>query len=113
VATVQPVARKAPAAVGEDEGANDVTLTPAAARRLYIWALGVGIVAALLMTFFPPSITRHSGEAGGVLILFGAPTAKASSGGQLPRFLSCLGPVMLGVSFLLQLLAILAQPTKQ
>ena len=89
-----------------------MTLTPAAARRLYIWALCVGAVAALLMTFFPPSITRHSGE-GGVLILFGAPTAKASSAGQLQWFLSCLGPVLLGVSFLLQLLAILAQPTKQ
>jgi hypothetical protein len=93
-------------------GANDVTLTPAAARRLYIWALCVGVVAALLMTFFPPSIRRHSGE-GGVLILFGAPTAKASSAGQLQWFLSCLGPVLLGVSFLLQLLAILAQPTKR
>jgi hypothetical protein len=89
-----------------------VTLTPAAARRLYIWALCVGVVAALLMTFFPPSITRHSGE-GGVLILFGVPTAKASSAGQLQWFLSCLGPVLLGVSFLLQLLAILAQPTRQ
>ena len=69
-------------------------------------------VPALLMTFFPPSMTRHSGE-GGVLILFGAPTAKASSAGQLQWFLSCLRPVLLGVSFLLQLLAILAQPTKQ
>jgi len=48
-----------------------------------------------------------------LLILFGAPTAKASSAGQLQWFLSCLGPVLLGVSFLLQLLAILAQPTKQ
>jgi hypothetical protein len=89
-----------------------VTLTPAAARRLYIWALCVGVVAALLMTFFPPSIARRSGE-GGVVILFGAPTVKASSAGQLQWFLSYLGPVLLGVSFLLQLLAILAQPTKQ
>ena len=63
-----------------------MTLTPTAARRLYIWALCVGVVAALLMTFFPPSITRHSGEGGRVL---------------------------LGVLLLLQLLAILAQPTKQ
>jgi len=38
------------------------------------------------MTFFPPGITRHSGED---------------------------GPALLGASFLLQLLAILAQPTKQ
>ena len=113
VATVQAVARNAPAAVGEDEGANDVTLTPAAARRLYIWALCVGVVAALLMTFLPPSITRNSGDGGGVLILFGAQTTRASSGGQLQWFLSCLGPVLLGVSFLLQLLAILTQPTKQ
>jgi hypothetical protein len=89
-----------------------VTLTPAAVRRLYIWALCVGVVAALLMTFFPPGITRHSGD-GGVLILFGAPTAKAGSAGQLQWFLSCLGSMLLGVSFLLQLLAILAQPTKQ
>jgi hypothetical protein len=69
-------------------------------------------VPALLMMFFPPNITRHSGQ-GGVLILFDAPTAKASSGEQLQWLLSCLGPVLLGASFLLQLLAILAQPTKQ
>jgi len=42
-----------------------------------------------------------------------ARNAKASSAGQLQWFLSCLGPVLLAVSFLLQLLAILAQPTKQ
>lgn len=90
-----------------------MTLTPAAARRLYVWALCVGVVAALLMTFFPPSITRYAGEGGGVHILFGAPAARASSGAQLQWFLSYLGPVLLGGSFLLQLLAILAQPTKQ
>ena len=90
-----------------------MTLAPAAARRLYIWALCVGVVAALLMTFFPPNITRYSSEGGGVLILFGAPTAKGRFWGQLQWFLSCLGPVLLGVSFLLQLLAILAQPTRQ
>jgi hypothetical protein len=42
-----------------------------------------------------------------------ARNAKASSARQLQWFLSCLGPVLLAVSFLLQLLAILAQPTKQ
>jgi hypothetical protein len=65
------------------------------------------------MTFVPPSIARYSGEGGGVHIVFGAPTASASSGRQLQWFLSCLGPVLLGASFLLQLVAILAQPTKQ
>jgi hypothetical protein len=99
--------------VGEVEEAGDVTLRPATVRRLYIWALCIGVVAALLMTFFPPSIARYTKEGGGVLILFGAPTTEGRFWGQLQWFLSHLGPGLLGLSFVLQLLAILAQPSKQ
>jgi hypothetical protein len=41
---------------GEDEAVN---MKPATVRRLYIAALCCGLVAALLMTFVPPSITRY------------------------------------------------------
>jgi len=90
-----------------------LTLKPVTVRRLYIAALCIGVVAALLMTFVPPSITHYTKEGGGALILFGAPTTKGKFWGQLQWFLSYLGPALLGVSFLLQLFAILAQPAKQ
>ena len=99
--------------LGEDEEGAVVTLTPVTVRRLYIAALCIGVVAALLMTFVPPSVSHYTKEGGGVISFFNAPTTKGKFWGQLQWFLSSLGPTLLGVSFLLQLLAILAQPAKQ
>jgi hypothetical protein len=88
-------------------------MKPATVRRLSIWALRIGVVAGLLMTLMPPSITRYTTEGGAGLSLSNAPTAEGKFWGQLQWFLSCLGPALLGVSFVLQLLAIREQPAKQ
>ena len=69
--------------------------------------------AALLMTLFPPSITRYTREGTGFFTITTAPTAKGKVWGQVQCVLSYLGPGLLGLSFGLQLLAILAQPAKQ
>ncbi len=61
----------------------------------------------------PPSITRYSREGAGVFTFTTDPTTKGKFWGQVQSVLSYLGPGLLGVSFLLQLLAILAQPAKQ
>jgi hypothetical protein len=59
------------------------------------------------MTFFPPEITRYTREGGGALSLVGIPTDKGKLWGQIQWWLSYLGPGLLSISFVLQLVALL------
>ena len=91
---------------------NHGRLRPVIVWRLYVAAVSVGLLAALLMTFFPPDITRYTRDGGGVFNIVVAPPAKGKQSGQLQSWLPCFGPGLLGVSFILQLVALLgARPT--
>jgi hypothetical protein len=94
---------------GEEEA---VDMKPATVRRLYIAALCCGLVAALLMTFVPPSVTRYTKEGSGFLNLLNEPTTTGRTRGQIQWVLSYLGPLLLFVSFGLQLVALVfARPS--
>ena len=75
-------------------------------RRLQIWALWCGLVAALIMAFFPPSVARYTIEGRGYVDWVGKATAEGETWGLIQWLLSYLGPLLLVVSFLLQLLAL-------
>jgi hypothetical protein len=89
--------------VGEGEARD---MTTAGVRRLYVAALWCGLAAALLVTLVPPSIGRYTADRRGFLNLVTEPTTAGKVWGRIQWVLSYLGPLLLLVSFSLQLVAV-------
>jgi hypothetical protein len=81
-------------------------MTTAGVRRLYVAALWCGLAAALLMTLVPPSIGRYTTEGRGFVSFVTEPTSTGRVWGRIQWVLSYLGPLLLVVSFSLQLVAV-------
>jgi hypothetical protein len=83
-------------------------VTPATARCLNLTGLGIGLLAALIITFVPPSVRRYTKEGAGIFHFTVDPTKTTKMLGRIQWLLSYLGPALLVVSFLLQFIALLA-----
>lgn len=81
-------------------------MTPARVRRLNLAALWCGFAAALILTLFPPGLTRYTLDGRGFVEWVGEPTSAGKVWGLIQWLMSYVGPLLLVVSFGLQLLAV-------
>jgi hypothetical protein len=83
---------------------REVTMRPA----VYLNTSGflIGLVAALLMAFFPPRVGRYTKEGAGEITLVSNPTAKGKRWGRVQWWLSVAAPCLLALAFLLQFIAL-------
>jgi len=75
---------------------------------LNMFGLAVGMVAALLMYYFPPRVQIYTETGSGALTLTNQPTDKGKRVGKRQAFLAKAAPIALTLSFALQLSAALS-----
>jgi hypothetical protein len=72
---------------------------------LNIAGLVVGMIAALLMFYFPPRIQAYTEKGEGSITFVSIPTEAGKRRGKRQVFLAKAAPIVLGLSFALQLFA--------
>lgn len=74
------------------------------AENLNTAALVVGLVAAVLMAVFPPRVRQYTAQGAPIIMSTGKPTRKWW--GRCQQGFSVAAPLLLGLAFLLQLVAL-------
>ena len=76
------------------------------AVRLNVTALVVGLVAAMLLAFYPPRVPQYTEKGEPVISFTANPTEGGKRWGKYQEWASYAGPAFLAVAFLLQLIAV-------